>query len=398
MKHIPILTFGLLGLFAAPVIGQEPRPQDPIQPPAGQAQPARQPVAELIRQLGSDSFRARLEAERALRERAGEPEVVAALQEASKEGGDPEVQWRAQRLLTQIERGQPGEPGETGRLRQREPRTEPPAPPDLDQRFEDLFRDLRRDFPLDIPERRFFQDDFFRDLRAQLDELRRSAARGGIAGQGNSMSMQSGPDGVRVEIRSRNEKGEEDVKVYEAPDLKTFHEKYPGVLQGHGVELDFGGGRRGLLRRGTDGFGPGVIERDPAPVAAPQPAPPAHRRLGVTVQELAPEVRAFLELAEGQGLQVLEVQPDTLAAALGLRSGDVLLRIAGRPIGAVGDVAEAVGSVAAGQPVEVVVNRKGRERTLQAEKTAKPEPAAEPAPGRLEPRAGGGHGDKGQIR
>src|SRR5262245_23496134 len=239
------------------------------------------------------------------------------------------------------------------------------------------------------------------DMQQRMQQLQSGVAKG------QSMSMQMGPDGVRVEVKTRNEKGEEESKVYEAPDLQTFKQKYPDVLPEHGLGfgLNFGwpGGRDGLrVWRMYDGNGPFQVTPHawPTPAqphdlddheldntdVAPQVLPPAGKRLGVVVKpEIPQQVRDYLGI-EG-GLMVDQVQDDTLASALKLEAGDIVLEIAGTKIASTADVQQALGGIEAGKRVDVKIVRRGKELTLHADKPAAPADAA-PAP--LEKRNKGG--------
>ena len=275
-----------------------------------------------------------------------------------------------------------------------------PPRPDMRHRFDDLFRQLERDFGVDIPRHRFFEDDFFQDLRGQMDAMQQQmqkALQGG-GGQSQGMQMQVGPDGVKVEIKTRNDKGEEEVKTYAAPDLETFERKYPGVLEQNGL----GGGFRlwtgngpgmGQLRPMLRWRGGQLLPFPPQPqqdddrdadVLPPVDVapPPADRRLGVLIKnEIPPDLRDYLGLEPGQGLMVEAVQDGTLARQLGVAAGDIVLRIGKHGIGSAGDVQAALAGIDAGGQVEVEVLRKGRSLTLTGTK-----PAAEPEPKQLKPR------------
>lgn len=99
-------VLGLPVLAGAQDPGQHPSGQQPAgQPPAGRAAPqaaeSQLGPKHWIQQLGSDSYRERLEAERRLRE-IGEP-AVPLLEKAAGDASDGEVQWRAKRLLRQMQ-------------------------------------------------------------------------------------------------------------------------------------------------------------------------------------------------------------------------------------------------------------------------------------------------------
>lgn len=431
MFPIPTALLCSSVLLASALALQDPTPTqdpkaDPV-PPAAKQEPKSAPDAAalkaLVERLGAESYRERLDAEKQLRE-VGK-EALPALREALDQGADAETEWRARRLIRQIERAdgtglrQRGEDapqqqpqdaqapeGGARRGQRLERRTQEG---DIEQRFDDLFRNLERDFGMDIPRHRFFEDGFFQDLQSQMDamrqELERAMQQGGPTtgqrpglgsgqgfGTGRGMTMQMGPDGVRVEVTERNEKGEEVKKVYEAPDMETFREKHPGVLDKQGM-----GGIQFFMNRPGPGGGmrvlpPGRLDRGQPDLDDEQGlvAPPDDRRLGVTVRnEIPPDVRAFLELEEGRGLMVEQVQKGTLAEALGLRPGDIVLSIGEAAIGSTADVQKALAPIEAGKPVAVKVNRRGRELELSAPKPAAPAPAEK----KLEARKAEGGGE-----
>ncbi len=369
-----------------------------------------QDIGNLIKQLGSDSYRARLEAERALRA-VGEP-AVAPLQQAAAGGDDAEVQWRARRVLRQIQQGGPTE------LQRRErPSTEPevsdqapPAPAGRGERrppgkqdeamreqFDSLFERLQRDFRIDIPRARFFDDRFFRDLQEQMQAA---------PSKSQGMSIQIGPDGaVRVEVDEKGADGKSGKKVYEAPDMESFHKQHPGVLHQNGLGMGlFPGGAR--VFGGPIGRGWSLDPNDMAPRPWPQvgrvpsspptdipvvpseapPAPPIGKRLGISIRnEIPMAVREYVGLDDGVGLWVESVQPDSLAAALELQKDDIVVKIGAHAIASPADVQAALATIKQGEAVEVQFVRKGERKTAKAAKTEDSEPAGEPAP--LQPRA-----------
>jgi len=354
-------------------------------------------VKQWIGELGSDSYKQRVAAERALRGIG--KDALSALQSAAKESEDPEVQWRAKRLIRQIENGgggdvqarEPAQPRQQGRDR-----------PDARDQFEDVFQRLERDFGIDIPRRRFFRDDFFRDMDQQFRDLRRM--QGQLEGLSRGMSMQIGPDGVRVEVQKRNDKGETENKVYEAPDMETFQKQYPDVMKRHGLML--GDGRSGLsLPKGFDmtpfRFGRALrdlqVPRTPRTLRPgldrdvlrqSQRAPTDGERLGIFIRpEISAEVRQYLGLDEGAGLWVESVDVGSLADSLGLESGDIVTRIGGTDIGSPADVRKALSAIESGSDVEVQFVRKGIGKSATAKKPASK--AAEESRSRIEPRKPG---------
>ena len=425
MINFRSMLVSMAATFAASLPCQEPEPvEKPKLEQKTKAAEAGKDAKVLIEQLGSDSYRSRLDAERGLRQ-LGEA-ARGDLEAAAASAEDAEVQWRARRLLRQI-----GKPGGEGGLVQRDRQatapevaddveTDKPArrravkswgndlgtdPDAMRRQFESLFEQFERNHGLDIPRARFFDDTFFQDLQQQL-------GKGAARSQG--MSMQIGPDGaVKVEVQEKGDDGKLQTKTYEAPDLETFHKNHPGVLQQNRAGLGLLPGNtlrgfaplRGFLLDGTGrqwqpqnlppvGEDSPFVGIDPVTPEAAVP-PPAGKRLGISIRDaIAPEVRAYLELEDGVGLQVETVSEGSLAEALGLNRGDIVTKVAGKPVGSPQDVQAALGPIEQGAEVEVHFVRKGAERSAKAKKTEANEPAAEPAspeskPSKLEKRKGG---------
>ncbi|MCA8976450.1 MAG: PDZ domain-containing protein, partial [Planctomycetes bacterium] len=371
-------------------------------------------VAEWISALGSDSYKDRVAAEQALRElgKAALPE----LQKAAENAEDEEVQWRSRRLARQIESGATGDAVERRDPKAaQEPRGGQSGPTARDQ-FEDVFRRMERDFGIDIPRSRFFGDDFFRDLDGQFRDLeqRMRGLQGAKPGMKNGvsqgMSMQIGPNGVRVEVQEQNDKGETETKVYEAPDMKTFQEQYGDLLKEHGMgfdaaspwtfQLDPGSIRSPFQFPDPNGLRWAPLDQrglDPRSAVedASQPVPDSER-LGIFIRDEIPAgVREYLELEAGTGLWVESVQDGSLAASLQLRAGDIVTRIGDAAVGSPADVRRALSRTEAGAEVKVGFVRKGVQMSAVAKKPAAAKPAPktdEPAPKsqpRIERRRGG---------
>ncbi len=377
---------------------------------AAESETGSRSVASWIRDLGAASYKRRVAAEQALREIG--PDALETLRKAAQDSGDAEIQWRSKRLVRQIESAErraqdPVEgsgqdpvrgaeerrPGQAGpdRIRTRgEIGGLPSWPwasgrgPDVRTQFEDMFQRLERDFGIDVPQRRFFHDNFFRDIDQQFRDLQDLQGRmQGLQGLSQGMNMQVGPDGVRVEVKEQNEDGEVETKVYEAPDLETFKTQYPDVLKNNG--LLFGGGQPFTFRsfrapsidlddpfaqvdpfRGVNPFGNGQQPwRNPPGISDPrgQVAPPGDgERLGIRIRdELPVALRRYLGLEDGVGLMVQDVQSDTLADELGLQANDIITAIGDTPIGSPADVRRSLRAIPKGDVVEVAWVRRGRE-------------------------------------
>lgn len=387
--NTPLSKLLLAALCAAPVFAQVESKAD-SKPPVATHQDSKKPeaskdVAELLSQLGDADYQVRKKAEDALRQRG--KDVLGALENAAEGHEDEEIRWRARRLAKQIQGGDSGalrkrgdsEPeGTPGQRRQRIFQGTPPrsgSGQDLDEHFNQIFERMEREFGIDVPRQRFFQDDFFKDLDRQMQDLRAH----GRSGQGSSMQMNMGPDGVKVRIEQRGEDGKAETKTYEAPSLEEFRAKYPDVAKQYldgeqrGMRFDMPGFR--VFRRAPGGQGqivPGVPFRDlevqPEAVAPSVDEIPAGERLGVYVEPIGDEVREHLGLDATQGLRIKEAMSGGLGEQLGLGTGDILTEIGGTKICAIDDVRSALRGIAAGKPVEVKVYRKGKELTLSATK------------------------------
>ncbi len=364
-------------------------------------------IDDLIEQLGHDSYKKRRAATKALVELGQKAKDE--LEAAAEDHDDPEVRMRAERVLGKIERkaaaneDRAQDLAETlrGRLKPRGKRIIPPLRVDkfdndqLRDMIDDMIKKQLPDHQRLIERQRELIEKLMKDLPGELDVRWRDdlgvPQAPGQRSSSSKISIEQGPDGVRVEVQSDDD-GEGEAKVYEAPDMESFKKQYPDIAKQY-----FGGdGKRGLFRSGPEfrrGFTfempneinmPNVTETAPyftwrdLDTAEAAPAAPAKgRRLGVYVDDLAPAVADFLGFEKGEGLKVTSVADDSLASEMGVRENDVILEIGGKSIGSRADVATALGSIKAGEPVEVTVNRRGREVELEAKKRITAETASE---------------------
>lgn len=105
--------------------------------------------------------------------------------------------------------------------------------------------------------------------------------------------------------------------------------------------------------------------------------------LGVRIQELTPELAESLGAEGRRGVLVTEVGSETPAEKAGLRLGDIVVRVNGRPVEGVEQLKSAVGLTVPGERVMLQIVRKGKARTISATVGSKPrseEPEAEPQP------------------
>lgn len=88
--------------------------------------------------------------------------------------------------------------------------------------------------------------------------------------------------------------------------------------------------------------------------------------LGVSIQNITPELAKSFNLKEDKGALIAEVFPDSPAAKAGIMRGDIVLEFNGKKIEDPYGLSLAVGHTQPGSKVEVKVLRQGEEKTLKA--------------------------------
>lgn len=92
-----------------------------------------------------------------------------------------------------------------------------------------------------------------------------------------------------------------------------------------------------------------------------------HRgRLGISMQDLAPERARALDIANGWGAVIAEVQPASPAARAGLRAGDVVTQVNGRPVQTASMLRARLGVLPVGETVALTVLRDDGTHHLRA--------------------------------
>jgi len=89
-------------------------------------------------------------------------------------------------------------------------------------------------------------------------------------------------------------------------------------------------------------------------------------RLGISMQDLTPELARSLGVSAAEGAVLSEVQEDSPASAAGLRVGDVVVALNGRKLRGAAELRAQLGVIPAGETVELQVHRGSELRTLRA--------------------------------
>jgi len=124
-----------------------------------------------------------------------------------------------------------------------------------------------------------------------------------------------------------------------------------------------------------------------APPATPPPSPAQPRasfarpgpRLGVQITELTRGLRSWVGAPQDAGVLVGDVRPDSAGGRAGLRIGDVIVAIGGRPVATAEDIRAALAANNEGDSVELEIVRDRRPAIL-AVIVPRPEPGTVTAP------------------
>jgi len=289
----------------------------------------------------------------------------------STDAGRPELAWSARLALREVER----RPGTHLRALKN---FGGGAMGDLRGRFEEL-------------EQRFGGlDSMFGDLQRDLDRLFSNpppiapgaVPHGSPRAQSQAFRLQVGPDGVKIEV-DEDVDGQKSTRTYTGKTLADVLEANPelkdriGTGGAHGFFFGGGGPGQGFGLRSPFEAGPdrrlrptpngGDRWSTPAkPLLAPEtPAKTRTDILGVLYTKPSAELRKQRQLEEGVGLEVERTEAGTIAAALGVETGDVLVALNGRTLRDREDVVGALRDRQPGEPVKLeLVDARGRRHTL----------------------------------
>jgi len=79
--------------------------------------------------------------------------------------------------------------------------------------------------------------------------------------------------------------------------------------------------------------------------------------LGVTAQEITPEIAEYFNLPDKKGALIADVMPDSPAEKSGLKEGDIVKSIGGKPVASIDDLVKEVGAKKADEAVSVDIIR-----------------------------------------
>ncbi len=103
--------------------------------------------------------------------------------------------------------------------------------------------------------------------------------------------------------------------------------------------------------------------------------------LGVTIQNVTPEIAQAFGLSQGGGALVGSVTPDSPAAHAGIEKGDIILELNGQPIHSGSELQVRVSQTAPGTDVRLKIFREGKSREAAVKLGELPEKMSEAAPG-----------------
>jgi len=99
-------------------------------------------------------------------------------------------------------------------------------------------------------------------------------------------------------------------------------------------------------------------------------------RLGVSIQDITPEIAQAMNLPRLNGALIASVEPGSAAEKAGLKRGDVVLAVAGIDVRNASDLRNRIGLVRAGQEVDMTYRRDSVDRTVRVHVQAQVQPPA----------------------
>lgn len=89
-----------------------------------------------------------------------------------------------------------------------------------------------------------------------------------------------------------------------------------------------------------------------------------HGYMGIGISDVTPENSKFFNLSKSEGALVTQVEPDSPAAKAGLKTGDVITGLEGKPVSDAGELQVEVGQKQPGTTIHLDVIRDGKNETI----------------------------------
>lgn len=247
---------------------------------------------------------------------------------------------------------------------------------DLRSRIDELEREFGSQDPLSGGGPDDFDDFFGRSTPPGSGPLTPGAP--GRQSTSHTFSLQSGPDGVTLEI-TEDVDGKQETKSYKAENLEALLDAHPELRDkigtGHGNSFWWGLPGQGNLPRAftwPDAGGNGPFDRD----ARPLPSGPPTNILGIEYDKLPAEKVQSLGLEPERGLQVVRTRPGTIASILGIQRGDLIIEMNGVPLYDGEDVGRILRDrKPEAELVVVLIDTKNQHRTLTWKPSEQPSPS-----------------------
>ena len=90
----------------------------------------------------------------------------------------------------------------------------------------------------------------------------------------------------------------------------------------------------------------------------------SHGYMGVGISDVTPENSKFFDLKKAEGAVVTQVEPDAPGAKAGLKTGDVITMLDGKPVSDAGELQVEVGQKQPGTTIKLGVIRNGQSETI----------------------------------
>ena len=87
-------------------------------------------------------------------------------------------------------------------------------------------------------------------------------------------------------------------------------------------------------------------------------------QLGVAIQDLTPELASAFNIKSGKGVVISQVAEGSAASKAGIKPGDIVISVDGRPVTSAAELRNAIGLQRVGSKVKLTLIREGKELTV----------------------------------